>query len=274
MSFDLKSNKNRAILGVIALVLVVVLAMVFSGGGSDEAVAPESEVAATEAQEATEPTDTAATDEPAAPVAEDPGVTETETTAAVEAEPEEVLTPVALPQAELDAALAERSLGEADAPATIHEFSSLTCSHCGDFHKNVFKNLKAELIDTGKARLIMSDFPLNGPALQASMVARCLPTDKYFDYVQLLFETQDQWAYSPDFKKFLKQNAQLAGLSAQKFEDCFASEPLRNGILAMVQKAQTDHQVNSTPTFVVNGKEKVEGTKTVDDFVKAIEKAK
>lgn len=271
MSFDLKSNKNRAIIGVAALVLLVILFIAFSGGNNTPA--PDADTASAET---TETAETAETTDTAAAPAETPAddvVTETETTAAVEAAPEEVITPVALPQGELDAALGERSLGKADAPAVITEFSSLTCSHCGDFHKNMFKKLKTELIDTGKARLVMSDFPLNGPALQASMVARCLPEDKYFDYLQLLFETQDQWAYSPDFKKYLKQNAQLAGLPAQKFEDCFASEPLRQGILAMVQKAQQAHQIDSTPSFVVNGKTKVEGTKTVEDFVKAIEKA-
>lgn len=265
-SFDFKSKKNQGILAAIAVVFLLVLILALSGGSSDTNT-PE-----TPAETSSTTTETPATPEETATPAE-PATTETETTAAVEAEPEEVLTPVALAQADLDTALGERSLGQADAPATIVEYSSLTCSHCGDFHKNTFKQLKETLIDTGKARLVISDFPLNGPALQASMVARCLPGDKYFEYIQLLFENQDQWAYSPDFKKYLKQNAQLAGMSAQTFENCFASEPLRAGVLAMVQKAQTDHQINSTPTFVVNGKEKVEGAKGLEDFQKAVDAA-
>lgn len=252
---DFKSKKTQMIGAGVALLVIILLVFAFSGG-SDEAPAPEAEVTTTEETSAT-------------PEAE----TTTETTEAVETE-EEVLTPVALEQTAVDTALAERSLGKADVPVTIVEYSSLTCSHCGDFHKNGFKAIKEALIDTGKARLVMSDFPLNGPALQASMIARCLPADKYFGFVQLLFETQDQWAYSDGFKKYLKQNAQLAGLDAQTFENCFASEPLRAGVLEMVKKAQTDHQISSTPTFIVNGKETVGGGKSLEDFEKAIEAAK
>lgn len=259
MSVDFKSKKVQLIGDGILVLAIILLLLALSGGESPE-TAPGTETPATAEAPATEST-AAETDEI---------VTETETETALATEEEEILTPVALPQDELDAALTERSLGDANAPATIVEYSSLTCSHCGSFHKNTFKSLKERLIDTGKARLVMSDFPLNGPALHASMISRCLPEDKYFDFIQLLFETQDQWAYSADYKKYLKQNSQLAGLSAQKFEDCFASEPLRNGVLAMVQSAQQAHQINSTPTFIVNGTTKVEGARGVEDFEKAI----
>lgn len=265
MSIDFKSKQTKLIGAGILALAVIILIVLLNSGGSDAPVTSDQPPATAEAP---------ATDEPAAADATPPAVTDdetvTQTETALATEEEEVLTPVALSQDEVSEALAERSLGDADAPATIHEFSSLTCSHCGDFHKNTFKELKTALIDTGKARLIMSDFPLNGPALHAAMVARCLPADKYFDFTQLLFETQDQWAYSADYKKYLKQNAQLAGLSAQQFENCFASEPLRAGVLEMVQKAQQAHQISSTPSFVVNGATKVEGGRSVADFEKAI----
>lgn len=269
-AINLHSRKTQLFGVGIALLVVILLAFVFGGG--EEAPAPASAVTETETPAVTEEEETSVKPETAP--ADTAAETTTEATAPVAAEEEEVLTPVALEQATLDKALSERSLGKADAPAVIVEYSSLTCSHCGDFHKNTYKKIKETLIDTGKARLVISDFPLNGPALQASMVARCLPADQYFGFIQLLFETQDQWAYSEGFKKYLKQNAQLAGLDAQTFENCFASEPLRAGILAMVQKAQTAHQINSTPTFVINGKEKVEGAKGLEDFEKAIKASK
>ncbi|MCD8497165.1 MAG: DsbA family protein [Alphaproteobacteria bacterium] len=258
MTIDFKSKNTQLIgAGILGLVVIIFLAVAMGGGSKEDT------------SSVTEPP-TAEQAEETATTAED-DVVVAEATEEIATEEEEVLTPVALSQDELDTALAERSLGDSDAEATIVEYSSLTCSHCGNFHKNTYKELKEKLIDTGKARIVISDFPLNGPALQASMIARCLPSDKYFDFIQLLFETQDQWAYSDTYKKYLKQNAQLAGLSAQQFENCWDSAPLRSGILEMVQKAQQEHQINSTPTFIVNGKTKVEGARGIDAFEKAVD---
>ncbi|MGB0720728.1 MAG: thioredoxin domain-containing protein, partial [Bdellovibrionales bacterium] len=90
-----------------------------------------------------------------------------------------------LPQIDVDAALSDRILGDANAPMRISEHSSLTCGHCGAFHKHTFKPFKEKWIDGGKAYLVFSDFPLNAPALHAAMAARCLPdTTRYFEFVQ------------------------------------------------------------------------------------------
>lgn len=174
---------------------------------------------------------------------------------------------------DLDAALSERRIGDANAPVTIQEFASLTCSHCGEFHKTVFPELKTQLIDTGKASLVMSEFPLNKPALDATMVARCLPADRYFSFVSLLFEKQADWAADANYTNFLKQNAQLAGLSAEQFDACINNETLRNGILDRMKEAQTKHNVQSTPTFVIGEGNVISGAMPLEVFVKAVEDA-
>lgn len=273
MNIDFKSKQTQLIGAGILVAAVFALALL-AGGGSREPAMPLSSEAPSSAEpetsDAPESTDETAK---AASETKDAQSSATGTSAPVATDGEETLKPLALSEGDLKAALSERSLGKSGAPVTITEYSSLTCSHCGAFHKNVFKKLKTDMIDTGKARLVISDFPLNGPALHAAMVARCLPQDKYFDYIQLLFETQEQWAYSPDYKKYLKQNAQLAGLSAQKFEDCVNSEPLQKGILALVQKAQKEHEINATPTFILNGKTKLQGEQKPEDFEKAVVEA-
>lgn len=180
--------------------------------------------------------------------------------------------PPELSDGEIKAALTERSLGADDAKITIREHSSFTCGHCGNFHKGTYKELKKAYIDTGKVRLVFSDFPLNGPALQASMVARCLDSDRYFDFVQLLFESQEQWAYSADYKTFLQQNAQLVGLSSDKFEACFSSEALRAGLLENMKKTQEEFKISSTPSFVINGEETISGGRNFEAFSKIIDK--
>ena len=81
-------------------------------------------------------------------------------------------------------------LGSADAPVTIYEFSSLGCSHCADFHLNMLPELKKDYIDSGKVKLVFADFPIDAKSMKGAMLARCMPADKYFDFLSLLFKKQ------------------------------------------------------------------------------------
>ncbi len=170
-----------------------------------------------------------------------------------------------------EAALKERTLGDPNAPVTIREHSSLTCGHCAAFHKDTFKALKETFIDTGKVYLIFTDFPLNAPALHAGMVARCLPEERYFDFVQLLFETQENWASEASYLKYLKQNAQLVGLDGDQVKACLQSTALQEGLLKRMQESQTKFEISSTPTFVINEETVIRGNAGIEGFTKAIE---
>ncbi len=87
-------------------------------------------------------------------------------------------------------ALPDMSLGSQDAPNVIVEYASMTCPHCAQFDKVVFPELKTKYIDTGKARLIFREFPLDGLAARASMLARCAGPDRYFAMIDVMFQTQ------------------------------------------------------------------------------------
>ena len=189
------------------------------------------------------------------------------TTAEVPAFPSTLTPTVTI---DVKAALKERRIGGPDAPVVIREFASLTCGHCRNFHRKTFPQLKELSIDTGKAALIFSDFPLNKPALDASMVARCLPESRYFSFIKLLFETQNDWAYDANYIKFLKQNAQLAGLSGAAFDACLGNEELQNGILDRMKSAQEKHEIKSTPTFVIGKDTVIQGAMPLAVFTKAI----
>ena len=163
-------------------------------------------------------------------------------------------------------ALAERVLGDASAPIKISEYASLTCSHCAQFHTQTFAQLKSAYIDTGKAYLVFSDFPLNAPALHASMVARCLPEDKYFDFISMLFARQEEWAFDANYLTFLKSAATENGLSASAFKACLDSKELQDGIVNRVRAVQTQWQIDSTPSFVINNKNIISGALPFADF--------
>src|SRR3974377_906811 len=96
-------------------------------------------------------------------------------------------------QAGLSITKDDRILGNADAPITIIEYSSLTCPHCAHFTNEVLPELKKKWIDTGKAKLVLRDYPLDEPALRAAMIARCAPPDRYYAYIDTFFGSQEKW---------------------------------------------------------------------------------
>src|ERR1700678_3074760 len=92
--------------------------------------------------------------------------------------------------ADTDPRMADRVLGNAAAPVTMQEYFSLTCTHCAAWSAQVFPEVKAKLIDTGKLRYIYRDFPLDQVALTAAMVARALPPERYEAFVTALLASQ------------------------------------------------------------------------------------
>jgi protein-disulfide isomerase len=171
---------------------------------------------------------------------------------------------------DVNEALSDRILGNPSAPVKISEHASFTCGHCGEFHKTTFDALKTEFIDTGKAYLVFSDFPLNAPAVHASMVARCLPTDKYFDFVSMLFKTQEDWAYDANYLDYLKTKSGEAGLSEAKFQACINSTELQEGIVNRMKGVQAQWNISSTPSFVINNRTTISGAYPIDEFRKMI----
>ena len=164
------------------------------------------------------------------------------------------------------------ALGDPGAPVVIEEFASLTCGHCAHFHTENFEKLKAEYIDTGKVYFIYNDFPLNAPAMAATIIARCLPEDRYFQFVSFLFDTQEKWAYQDDYLRILKQNAKLLGGGEERLEACLSDDRLRTGMAEMMQKAQEKYEINSTPSIVLNRGQKIlRGNLPFKDFKKDID---
>jgi protein-disulfide isomerase len=180
--------------------------------------------------------------------------------------------PTAPPVIDLAKATAPRVLGKPDAPILLEEFASLTCPHCADFHRDILPKLKAEFIDTGQVRLVFHDFPWDRVALTGAMLARCLPPDRYFSFMSVLFKSQRQWLANPDPVAGLAQNARLAGMTPALYDACLASQPLKESIAKSVMTGKEKYSINSTPTFIINGKDRVEGAKEqeiIDALVKA-----
>ncbi|MCK6419057.1 MAG: DsbA family protein [Alphaproteobacteria bacterium] len=176
-------------------------------------------------------------------------------------------------QIDVQAALADRILGDVNAPIRISEHASLTCGHCAHFHKETFKEIKTNYIDTGKAYIVFQDFPLNAPAIHATMVARCLKSEQYVPFVQALFENQEQWAFDAGYLSYLKGRAAEFGMNEETFKACLANTELQNGIVAKVHAAQAQWKIDSTPSFVIDNSQVLNGARPYAEFAKAIDEA-
>jgi protein-disulfide isomerase len=164
----------------------------------------------------------------------------------------------------------EEALGDPNAPVTIIEYASLTCPHCAHFQKDVLPKLKERYIATGKVRLVYRDFPLDQRALAAAILAHCAGPERYFGFVDVLFQTQESWAGADDYLAALKRIGKLGGLTEKQMDACFADQDLTNRILQSRLDAQSQHDVSSTPTFIIDGKAYA-GARSIDEFASLID---
>jgi protein-disulfide isomerase len=163
----------------------------------------------------------------------------------------------------------DRILGNPNAPVTIIEYASLTCPHCAHFENDVLPELKKEWIDTGKVKLVLRDYPLDEPALRAAMIARCAPPDRFYAYIDTIFAAQDKWVMARDYREALARLVKIGGMSKDEFDNCLKNTALENRIVEGRLIASKELDVNSTPTFFINGT-KFTGAPTVEEFDKVL----
>jgi protein-disulfide isomerase len=145
-------------------------------------------------------------------------------------------------------------LGSPDAKCTIIEYASMTCPHCARFHSDTWPKLKSTYIDTGKVHFTLREFPLDPLAAAGFMLARCNGNDKYYAMTDLLFDKQEDWAYSNKPLEALSKLTKQAGFTQKSFEECLKNQQIRAGVEAVRSRADAVLGVNATPTFFINAK--------------------
>ena len=162
--------------------------------------------------------------------------------------------------------------GNKDAKITIIAYESLTCSHCADFHKDIYPQLKKDYIDTGLAKIEFRNFPLDVAAFNASKVSQC-KTDQSLEILESLYLNQQGWVkgntaeeINNNLKKFLEKK----GFKIN-FEKCINNKEIEDFILNDRIEGVKKFNVNATPTIIINDK-KFEKTLNYKNLKKSLEK--
>jgi len=144
-------------------------------------------------------------------------------------------------------------LGAKDAPVTMIEYASMTCTHCAAFHQETWPTLKSKYIDAGKVRFVLREFPLDPLATAGFMLARCAGPEKRNAIVDLLFTQQKNWAFVPKPVEALESTVKQAGITHDAFEACLKDQKLYDEVNQERDKAGQQFKVDATPTFFING---------------------
>ena len=166
--------------------------------------------------------------------------------------------PITVPTGELmaEGPLPDAWMGSKDAPVTIIEYASMTCTHCAAFHAETWPTLKSKYIDTGKVRFVLREFPLDPLATAGFMLGRCAGPDKRNAVLDLLFDQQKNWAFVDKPLDALAATVRQAGISQEAFEACLKDQKLYDQVNQVRDKAGDQFKVDATPTFFVNGQKK------------------
>ena len=149
---------------------------------------------------------------------------------------------------------ADRVLGRADAPVTVIEYASFTCSHCAAFHNEVLPAFKARFIDSGQVRFVYRNLPTSpaNVAAAASAVAVCAAPDRFFDVADAFMKGQAGLS-TTGAKPWFDAGVAASGRTREQIETCLEAPATRQTLEAQIQGAQ-DAGVDGTPTLFVNGK--------------------
>jgi protein-disulfide isomerase len=186
-------------------------------------------------------------------------------------------------KAEATGALADMAIGAEDAPVTVIEYASVTCPHCATFNETIYPEIKANYVDTGKVRFVFREFPTAPVELSVvgSMLARCAADkggpEAFFMIVDSLFKTQgrpgdpNSWIYGENPRNALIKIASQAGMDEAAFDACLKRQELLDLINENVSGGRDAYDVNSTPSFIINGS--LRHFSTAEDMSKALDEA-
>ena len=164
------------------------------------------------------------------------------------------------------------SEGSVDAKIKIIIFESLTCSHCADFHKNVYPGLKENFIDKGHVYIEYKNFPLDMAAMNASKIVHCR-NDGNSEILHYLYDNQSQWLRGNTIEELNQNIKKLIKKSNFNLdvESCLNNKKVEDHILEDRIEGAKTFKIQGTPTLIING-EKFDNPTNYKKLKKFLEK--
>ena len=167
---------------------------------------------------------------------------------------------------------AEVAIGDSDAPVTVIEYASLTCDYCVKFHREVLPLIKSRHISNGNVRFIYRHYPTSKAALRGAVAAQCAGPEHYYNFLNILFATVEDWSRSKNIDIALIEATASIGLNNKNFSDCIYDPQQEEIVNSMREDATFNYDVTGTPTFLINEK-LVRGIKDFDEMEMLIQDA-
>jgi protein-disulfide isomerase len=151
----------------------------------------------------------------------------------------------------------DRTLGDPKAPIVLLEYAAPTCPHCAHFALTGLPGIKRDFIDTGKVFYIFRVYPLRAADGAVEGIARCLPKERYFAYIDRMFREQPQWDPDgyviPDVEGAIMKLAAVEGLGPERTRQCMTDMRQQERTNEVAQDAVAKYQLEATPTFIMDG---------------------
>jgi len=152
----------------------------------------------------------------------------------------------------------DRVLGNPKSKVVLIEYAAPSCPVCANFNAQTFPRLKAQYIDNGKIFYVFRVFPLRADDGLAEKIARCLPEDKYFTFIDLLFKNQPKWdvefGVTPQgVHDGLVLLGRIAGMSREQVDQCMENKAEDDRINKVSSEGESRYSITGTPTFILNG---------------------
>ena len=170
----------------------------------------------------------------------------------------------------------DKTMGNPKAKVVLIEYGAPSCSICAYFFQNEFPKLKQNYIDTGKIFYVFRVFPLRELDGDSEKMARCLPEDKYFTFIDQLWRNQPKWdnAEYPgiaDAHAALVQQGRIAGMTSEQVDQCINNKEEDDRINKVAAEAEQRYSINATPTFILDGTPLSAGSVPYDQLSKDID---
>lgn len=151
----------------------------------------------------------------------------------------------------------DHTLGSPKAAIQFVEYAAPSCPHCAHWNEEVFSQLKRTYIDTGKVHYVFRVFALSSLDVAVEAMARCLPSESYFQFIDMMFRNQDKWDPDgnniPDVHAALINMGRIAGMSAEQVDTCISNQDELKKIAAIGEHANKAYGINGTPSFIIDG---------------------